>query len=149
MAVKGPYKHGGSYMPEYRIWTEIKMRCYNKNRISFKYYGGRGIDMCVRWRVSFSAFLEDMGVRPSPKHTVDRIDNLKGYSPQNCRWATRQQQSRNRKCNKLDFEAAQEIRRLRLEGFTQVKLAKLFSVSRRAIRQVIDRQIWKEATSQS
>jgi hypothetical protein len=86
---------------EYQVWCYIKSRCYNKKVKAFKYYGGRGITMCDRWRNSFAAFLEDMGQRPTPKHQIDRIDNEKGYEPGNCRWATKKEQMRNRSNSRL------------------------------------------------
>lgn len=82
--------------PEYRSWQMIKNRCLNPRAADFAYYGGRGITVCKKWRDSFEAFLADMGRRPSPLHTLDRKDVNKNYTPSNCRWATRQEQSRNR-----------------------------------------------------
>jgi hypothetical protein len=69
-------------------------RCLNPHRDQWRDYGGRGITVCKRWRV-FANFLADMGPKPSPAHSLDRIDNNKSYTPQNCRWATRAEQRRN------------------------------------------------------
>ena len=77
--------HRGGPSPEYRTWTGIKARCSNPKVPCWKYYGGRGIGVCERWFNSFEVFLADMGRKPSPKHSIDRIDNDKGYSPVNCR----------------------------------------------------------------
>lgn len=90
-------KHGMSNTPEYRCWTQMISRCYNANSAAFKDYGGRGITVCAEWRSSFVAFFRDMGRRPSAKHWLERKDNDKGYSPDNCCWATPQSQSRNRR----------------------------------------------------
>lgn len=82
--------------PEYRSWQMMKNRCLNPNARDYAYYGGKGITVCKRW-LKFDSFLEDMGRRPSEFYTLDRINPDKGYSKQNCRWATRKEQSRNRK----------------------------------------------------
>lgn len=84
-------------MPEYRIYHGIKQRCYNKNRDSFKLYGGRGIEMCDRWLSDFRNFYQDMGKRPTDKHSIDRVDPNKGYSPDNCRWATAKEQAETKR----------------------------------------------------
>jgi hypothetical protein len=71
-------------------------RCTNPRHPGYPSYGGRGIGVCARWRDDFMAFFADLGPRPSPEHSLDRLDNARGYAPDNCRWATRSQQQRNR-----------------------------------------------------
>lgn len=94
-------KHGKHGTTEYAIWRLMLARCGNPKHKSFAQYGGRGITVCERWRASFSAFYEDMGDRPSMKHSLGRIDNNKGYEPTNCRWETPWQQANNRSTNRI------------------------------------------------
>lgn len=88
--------HGGSGTPEHRAWKEMRSRCSNPRRQFFGRYGGRGITVCDRWTDSFEAFVADMGPRPSPAHSLDRIDVNGNYEPGNCRWATALEQVYNR-----------------------------------------------------
>ncbi|MFA1289933.1 hypothetical protein ACDJ03_19715 [Xanthomonas axonopodis pv. nakataecorchori] len=88
-------KHGLSHLPEYSIWKNMLSRCFDPKDHAFSRYGGRGIVVCSHW-MHFENFLRDMGRRPSPALTIDRIKNDRGYEPDNCRWATIEQQSANR-----------------------------------------------------
>jgi hypothetical protein len=89
-------RHGRSKTTEYIIWLGMRARCYNVKGRPFKWYGGRGITVCERWRYSFENFFADMGPRPSPEHSIDRIDNDGNYEPGNCRWALWSVQVQNR-----------------------------------------------------
>lgn len=91
--------HGETGSPEYTAWNAMKRRCYNKNYVGRKWYSDRGIEVCDRWRDDFMAFLEDMGRKPSPHHSLDRIDVNLGYSTENCRWSTQKEQTRNKRNN--------------------------------------------------
>lgn len=95
-----PLVHGdsrrGAKTPEYRSWVLMRRRCEKVYDECYPRYGGRGITVCDRWRL-FDNFLQDMGRKPSPKHTLGRIDNDQGYGPGNCRWEDRYQQAKNRR----------------------------------------------------
>lgn len=90
--------HGLRSAPEYVVWKGMRDRCRNPKHMHWDKYGGRGISVCSRWD-SFSAFLADMGPRPSSKHQIERKNNDLGYSPDNCVWATKKEQASNTRRN--------------------------------------------------
>lgn len=93
------FKHGMRRAPIYGVWSSMRSRCQNPSDRAYPNYGGRGLVVCERWQI-FAHFLEDMG--PCPKgSSLDRIDNAQGYSPENCRWASRSEQNRNKRNNVL------------------------------------------------
>lgn len=84
--------------PLYSIWNMMKQRCYNSKHTAYPLYGGRGIRVCKRWLDSFQNFINDVGERPSLKHTIDRYPDKDGdYEPTNFRWATWHEQNLNRR----------------------------------------------------
>ena len=93
--------NGGKRTKEYGSWCGMKARCHNPNDPAFNHYGARGITVCDSWFNDFHAFLADMGKAPSANHSIDRIDNNKGYSQDNCRWATKSEQNRNTRRTKM------------------------------------------------
>ncbi len=92
--------HGASRTPEYQAWKGMKGRCYNRKSTGYANWGGRGITVCEQWKNSFSAFLADVGPRPGPSYSLDRINVDGNYEPGNCRWATAEMQSRNTRARK-------------------------------------------------
>lgn len=89
--------HKLSKSSEYTSWLKMRQRCNDKKHVAYSYYGGRGIKVCERWENSFLAFYEDMGKKPNPKYTIDRINVNGDYKPSNCKWATRAEQSQNQR----------------------------------------------------
>ena len=110
---------------EYRIWSGMKSRCRNKNNKDYSNYGGRGITISNRWLNSFDNFLKDMVERKSSTHSIDRINNNKGYSKENCKWSTSKEQLRNKRNNRL----------ITFEGETKcmAEWVEKFSISRFAL----------------
>lgn len=115
---------------EYLAWKNMKARCQNPSYHSFARYGGRGITVCERWQ-KFPAFLADVGLAPSPNHTLERRENDGNYEPGNVRWATRAEQQENTSATKrlTDGQKAQSIR----------KWARELSVSRHVVRRLLER----------
>ena len=89
--------HGMKGTPEYQAWQGMKNRCYRKKTWNYSNYGGRGVTVCDAWRESFEAFYKDVGPRPFPEYSLDRIDNNGNYEPGNMRWTTAKVQANNRR----------------------------------------------------
>jgi hypothetical protein len=117
--------HSLTKTPEYMAWINIKTRCHNIKNKNYPRYGGRGITVCDRWKDSFENFFVDMGKRPSTKHSIERRDNSKGYSPDNCSWETQKIQNNNkRNVRKITFNG---------QSLTASGWAEVFGISRKNI----------------
>lgn len=116
-------------------------RCNNPKEKAYRFYGARGISVCERWNV-FENFLADMGERVNKDLTIDRINPFGNYEPSNCRWATKQEQSRNRRNNVLNVPTVIEIKRLRAKGISTANIAEQFSLRVAAVRDVVSGRTW-------
>lgn len=119
----------------FNAWSSAIDRCHNPANTSFPDYGGRGIVVCERWRTSFDAFVADMGVRPADT-SLDRIDVNKGYSPDNCRWADRFVQARNKRNTKLTKQDLVDIAAASDDGVRPEVIAMFYGVTGAYVRKL-------------
>lgn len=119
------YDENGNTKPEYNTYRHLKARCYNPKNKKYKDYGARGIKVCDRWLESYANFISDMGPKPGPEYTLDRINVNGNYEPSNCQWAIPVVQSNNQRRNVF----------LELDGFkiSQAQLAKLLSINAKSV----------------
>jgi hypothetical protein len=101
--------HLASNTPLYYTWIDMRRRCTKSSHHAFNYYGGRGISVCPEWANDFAQFAKDMGEKPSPEYSLDRIDVNGDYTPKNCRWATAEQQSNNLRSNTRIIWCGQDL----------------------------------------
>lgn len=136
--------HGLSKTPEYVVYRGMIARCENPNHSQYARYGARGIKVCERWRKSFEDFLADMGKRPGRGYSIERINGSADYSPENCTWATQEQQCRNRPgFVKLTESDAISIRQRLSRGESIAALAREYGAGETTIRHVRDRNSWR------
>jgi len=132
--------HELSKTPIYKLWRNMKTRCYNKNISQYKDWGGRGIKVCERW-LKFENFYEDMFPSYKKGLSLERIDNNKDYCLENCKWIPKNLQVRNRRMNKLNEESADYIRN---SNKSVKELMDMFGVKKSLIYYVRSNQLWKQ-----
>ena len=131
------------YRSTYNTWAMMKQRCYNPKHKSYKNYAGRGIKVCDRWKNSFKAFLEDMGLRPK-ETTLNRINNDGDYEPSNCQWADNLTQNRNMSHVKLNAKLAAYIKGWYNKGGNVALLSRRLGINECTLRSVCKGLTWKE-----
>lgn len=138
------FRPAGKPSSEYQTWVQMRSRCFSQSDNRYARYGARGITVCDRW-ATFPKFLEDMGHKPSPRHSLDRIDNNGNYEPSNCRWATSVQQMRNRRVTKLSDDRVEEIK---AATGSQSSIGRRFGISQSMVSRVRSGECWfKEGVS--
>lgn len=143
---KGAISHGLSRTRIYNIYMLMMDRCYNEKSKHYKNYGERGIAICIEWKDSLKSFVEWSKSNGYSEHlTIDRINNNEGYSPENCRWTTALQQSRNKRSTILTAEKAKDIRLL-LNDYPEIKheyIAKIYGISASHLSNIKNNRVWK------
>lgn len=140
-----PFKatHGMTDTGVYQVWCRMKQRCQNPEDPSYKNYGGRGIALCDAWNKDFSSFGWWAIANGYAKGLqIDRIDNDGPYSPENCRWVTHKQNSRNKRTNVLKEEQVRLIRRWYELGYKQTHIARIFHVSPQTVHLIVKGKQW-------
>lgn len=137
--------HNLSRTLEYQSWGAMIRRCYDPKNNRYKYYGALGVTVCSRWRESFDAFLADMGKRPTPKHSIDRINSNGRYEPINCRWATPEQQNGNRRPFKTHTTkmTPENVRAIRADTREKAEIGREYDISGRQVLAIQRRECWR------
>lgn len=149
---KNRLTHGMTGTSEHAAWSTMKQRCLNPRNKQYADYGGRGITVCKRW-LRFENFLNDVGRKPSPIHQLERADNDSGYGPNNCYWATPKQQANNRRSrrdvgsmnvrSRLTESAVKQLLLEHSQGKSVSALSREHAVSRKLVRNIVQRKTWK------
>ncbi len=137
------FRPAGKPISEYQTWVQMRSRCFNPKDARFKNYGARGIKVCERWD-NFAAFISDMGFKPSPKHSIDRIDNDGNYNPSNCRWATSLEQMHNRRIAKL---TDLDVEVIRCATGSQRSIGRRFGISQSMVSRIKSGEYWKDTST--
>lgn len=136
--------HGMSKTKIYKTWVSMIERCTNKNHGSYKDYGGRGITICKEWE-NFEIFYSDMSDCPDGL-SLDRKDNNKGYSKNNCHWATSEEQCQNKRNTKMNPIAVRCVRYLYKKGIKITELANAYNINYSTMEAIINYRSWKNIT---
>jgi hypothetical protein len=128
--------------PEYNSWQDMIQRCHNAFSSGYQWTGGKGIIVCGRWRYDFNNFYADMGLRPTGKPHLMRIDKSKNYTPENSKWVDRLELNQKSGWCKLNMDLAEEIRMKSADGVSRCLLAKEYNVSKSTIHNVLNGLLW-------
>jgi hypothetical protein len=139
--------HGYSKSPIYNVWKEMRARCNRKTHARFDDYGGRGITVCDSWNQSFEKFFADVGQGYSPGLQLDRIDNDKGYNPQNTRWVTNKINARNSRHTKITNQDAGAIKTMLAMGAKHKEIALAFEVNKSIVSSISCGKSWGDVSA--
>lgn len=138
--------HGMTGSPEYRAWSNMRVRCYNESHKDYGLYGGRGVKVHADWlgRGSFEAFLAHVGPRPSPLHSLDRIDPNKDYEPGNVRWAVAKIQARNTRVKRTNKTGVAGVRASGSNFLVSIQLTETDFFEACCVRKSLENRLWAE-----